>query len=560
METSATILRNPVSRLHSLNKQKEYVTPTARDVLCPYFDGTFVKTGEADVTDDFYALCHDSTGDVVCNYKEQLTIDTCLCKRYWKEDPLNMEFLRAEPTPPPAIWQKMNVQFDYERPFKNRTATVELALIREIVTPIDLGDFLHEWKQWYESQAGNWVQTTNAAGRKEILNTINQSGRSFWYNPVHVYSTDYTHEYFVQARADDDDIYGSVFRYNPTDRSFYTFEWDSGGWGINGMAIYRNVYSGGTLSRTLIAHNPTLWGANRSYIHHVSISVIKNRIKVVVRRLNGASYIHIATMEFLDLDPDAPIRGAWGPLTNSQPSTYFWDLNFKENVVIDTSTEPRLRQDIPLSYYMNQSGLHLVSEPMSKFFTQDIIEEAARKSAVDIDAISSKEYWLKGTNVPEGIRFSEYNSVISISESASARIAMTSFNYDGAIATFMDSSVITDRHNLKVVTDTSGIDKMLTRIVINLNDKRLFDTLHIKVNEKTIRYIPNVVYNEYVIEFKEGIQLEIGDRVTVEYLPNPFEMEYYRGSYIDTHDKIFKIEGNVLYWHHIPTYEKEKLE
>lgn len=557
METSATSLRNPMKRLHSLNRQKEYVTPTKRDVLCPYFDGTFLKTGQADVVDDFYGLCNEKQGNVVCNYKEELTSEVCLCKRYWKEDPQKMEFLRSEPKVPPVVWQELGVKFEYERPFKNRTARVELALIREIVTPIDLGDFLKEWRQWYEQQPGNWVQQTNSAGRKEILNTINQSGRSFWYNPSHIDARNYTHTYFVQARAGDDDTYGSVFRYNPSDKSFYTFEWDSGGMGINGMAIFRNTYVGGTLKRVQVAHNPTKWVANASYIHNVSISVISNRIKVVVKRMNGASYVHLATLEFLDLDQDAPYRGAWGPLTSSQPSTYFWELTHTQSILLDSSIEPLLIQDIPLFYKNVKGSLHMVSETMDKYFTKDLVLAAAQKNSVSPNDITSTEYWLLDTNVLEGVQFSDYGFVNSISDSPSTQIAMSTFNYDGAVLPFSAKGSITNRNTPYVISDTTKIDKALTRIVINANDKRLFDTIAIRVNGKTIRYIPNVASNEYVIEFKDWIQLEVGDTVSVTYVPNPFEMEFYRGEYIDTHDKIFKVEGNILGWHHIPLYESE---
>ena len=553
METSN---RNPVRRLHSRNRQKEYVTPSKRDVLCPFFNGIFIKTGQADVTNDFYGKCHDSN-DNACVYKDQLTADVSFCKRYWKKDPLNMEFLYSEAVPPGAVWQDLRVKFEYERPFKNRKAVVELALIREQVEPVDLGDFLNDWQQWYETQPGNWMMQTNGS-RQEILNTINQNGRSFWYNPAHIEATDYTHEFFVQARAGDDDIYGSVFRYNPSERSFYTFEWDSGGLGINGMAVYRNTQIGGVRTRTQVAHSPQLWGANRSYIHHVAISVMGNRIKVVVRRVNGSTYTHIATMEFLDIHPDAPLKGAWGPLTNSQPSTYFWELKYKKSILINASVEPLLQQEIPLLYKQQQGALHIVSNPLSHYFPQSLINEVALKHSVNPTSITSTEFWLKGTNVTEGVQFSSYATVNSVTTNAASSIAMTAFNYDSHINPAVANRVITDRTVPEIVSDVSPIDKSLTRVIINVNEKRLLDKIVVKVRGVTIRHIPNVTKNEYVIEFDPPIQVENGDEVSVHYMPTPFDMEYYRGEYIDTHDKIFKIEDNVLGWHHVPSYESEE--
>lgn len=553
METSR---RNPVRRLHSRNRQKEYVTPSKRDVLCPFFDGTFIKTGQAPVTNDFYAQCHD-TGEVACAYKEQLTEEITLCKRYWKEDPQKMEFLRSENGSVGSVWQDINVKFEYARPFKDRTATVEMALIRSLITPVDLGDFLVEWRQWYEGTPGNWIVRMNGS-RREILNTLNQGGRSFWYNPAQVESRDYTHEFYVQARASDDDMYGSVFRFNPSEQSFYTFEWDSGGMGIRGMAIYRNTYVAGRLTKVQLTHASPYWGANSHYVHHVAISVIKNRIKVIVRRVNGSTSTHIATMEVLDNSPDAPIKGAWGPMTASQPSTYFWDLKHTENVVIDSALEPLLKKEIPLTYKGRQGALYLVSNPMSQYFTQDLIDETARRNAVDPSLVTSTEFWLKDTNVPEGVQFSSYSTIQDITENRAAVIAMSTFNYDGQINPSAIQRSITNRTRTEVIQDIAPINKSLKQVVINVNEKRLFDNIAVKVNGRVVRHIPNVTSNEYVIELDPMIQLEIGQIASVEYVPNPFEMEYYRGAHIDTHDKIFKIEGNVLGWHHIPTYGSEE--
>ncbi len=554
MDSSTTNLRNQVKRLHSLHRQKEYVTPSRRDVLCPHFPRLFVRTGKADVTNTYTAMCDN--GDVSCDYREE-KIGTHLCKRYWADPTLNLELVKKTPELPPPVWQNTDVVINYERPFKDRTATVLMAVSRLKTVPVNLGNFLKDWKEWADSDNGDWYQNYNSAeNRYEILNKKNQSGRSFWYNPIHMSSRNYLHEYYVQARGSDDDMYGSIFRYNGS--SYYSFEWDSGGLSVNGMALYRNVYNGKGWSKTQLVHRSVRWGSGSKYIHKVSIEVINNRISIKVHRKNGSSFTQIASMDYYDDHVDAPMSGAWGPLTQSQPDTYFWDLSFSTLELLNPDMTPELLTVIPLSYDKLSGGLHYVSKPLSDYFPSDVLDRVLKRNGITMSDVGLIEYWLQDTNVFEDVIFSTAGSMPKVTTDTNAHIAMTSFNYDAAILPFTGKIHSPTRDTTYHISDVSKIDKRVTSIILRPEFTRLFDTAIIEINNLQVRYMSGISSGEHIMEINPPIPLEVGDSISVTYYANDFELEIYKGDYVDTHDKIFKIEGNKLYWHHIPSYEGEE--
>lgn len=530
-----------IRRIRSLDRRQLYDTPTPCDVLCPYFDGTFIKTGTANVTNTFAASCNDQTDETTCEYKEIL-IDLPMCKRYWADDPLNMELIKKIPDPPPYYWQLGDVKFNYAREFRDRVANVELSLIHEVKTHVSLGDFLTDWSSVSESELGNWSQVWNeSASRYEILNKKNQSGRSFWYNPIHSSSEDYTHQYYVQARGADDDMYGSVFRY--ANNSFYSFEWDSGGLDVNGLGIYKTVNG----TRTRLTGYNIKWGANRSYIHRVTIRAVKNRITVTVERQSGSGFTTLVHFTHID-NIDPLLYGAWGPMTDSQPDTFFWGMAHMALISLKDQFS-LLKKEIPLEYISNTDGVHVVSKAIETYFPQEEIDLIASDNGYTDVGTLLPEYYIYYTNVTEGVIFDKTEGNAYIATSGDSKVAMRSFNYNGNILPFSQSISVTDRTISYKVTDTIYIDKQLISIEANASYLRYFDNIRFLYNEKEIAIVPNVTPNK--IEFLFDIQLEVGDTIQMVYVPNLFELEYYKGDYVDTHDKIFKIEGNKLYWHMI---------
>lgn len=254
---------------------------------------------------------------------------------------------------------------------------VDMEIVYPVGNPIDISNFTGEWKQWDEDPIkvfntsgvhtdgpGDWHGPPEA-GYPEVTNNINQSYRSGWYNPEHKDLTDYDFKFKVQARAGDDDMYGAIFKFNPETQSFYSFEWDafhslgSGGTGVRGMAIYKNVcqnpQSAGvarlTYTKTRLAHADISWEANQHIAHEIRISTIGNKIKVWTDDV----------LRFDIVDSNNPfIKGAWGPVTQSQPNTYFWDFWMQTLRRVTPNERPSFRK----AYEMTKERPLIQTVPM----------------------------------------------------------------------------------------------------------------------------------------------------------------------------------------------------
>jgi hypothetical protein len=238
----------------------------------------------------------------------------------------------------PKYWysDKMNFKFN-----------VDMAIVHPVGTPIDITNFTGEWKQWDQQSIippgetlqtqtgngpGNWHGPPEE-GYPEVTNLRNQNSRSGWYNPAHKDLTDYDFRFKVSARKGDDDMYGAIFKFDPVTQNFYSFEWDgywgmnppSGGTGVKGMAIYKNICKNPELAgtgdlqytTTLLARADISWKPGTAEVNEIRISTIGDSIKVWT---NGV-------LRFDIKDKSNPfLKGAWGPVTASQPDTYFWDF------------------------------------------------------------------------------------------------------------------------------------------------------------------------------------------------------------------------------------------
>lgn len=219
---------------------------------------------------------------------------------------------------------------------------VDMELVIPVGKPVDISNFTGEWKQWDQKPLdppadgrGDWHGPPEA-GYTRVTNLINQTYYSGWYDPKHVEITDY--EIALTAKSEtlwDDDMYGVSFRWNPETMSGYTFEWDAGGAGVNGMAIYKmtctNPQAIGTdtqlnFSKVRLAYDPTWWDPDGNpggkeipnrplYEHRIKISAIGKQFKVWVDN-----------KLMLRAEDSTYKAGAWGPITRSNPNTFFWDF------------------------------------------------------------------------------------------------------------------------------------------------------------------------------------------------------------------------------------------
>ncbi|SFJ65825.1 PA14 domain-containing protein [Paenibacillus sp. UNC496MF] len=201
---------------------------------------------------------------------------------------------------------------------------------------IDISNFTGEWIKFDENvgaDVGDWHGPPED-GYSKVTNLANQSYRSGFFNPNHRDFTDYTFSFKVQEVASgDDDMYGAIFRFDPGTLNFYSFEMDAywsrnmvGGTDAKGMGIYRNIclnpsqYGVAKLQYTkvMLAHLDEGWTFGADETNEIKVKLVGRSITVWV---NGTEKFSI-----VDSAPDAILKGAWGPVTASQPKTYFWDF------------------------------------------------------------------------------------------------------------------------------------------------------------------------------------------------------------------------------------------
>lgn len=303
----------------------------------------------------------------------------------------------------PAYWYPGQVDFAFN---------VDMEVVYPIGNPVDISNFTGEWKQWDVDPIlassgldgpGDWHGPPEP-GFPEVTNLRNQSYHSGWYNPAHKDLTDYVFKFKVQARQGDDDMYGAIFKFDPVTQNFYSFEWDaywsinSGGTGVKGMGIYKmtctNPQDAGiaklNYSRKMLAHADISWGAGKAEIHEIKVSTIGNAIKVWTDD----------TLRFDIVDNDNPyLKGAWGPVTVSQPSTYFWDFWLQTYKRATFTEEPNfrkgyaLKKDRPLADEDSMIEIELDAKTMQQTFAS-VLNTFADKIKMPLSEILSVEYFI----------------------------------------------------------------------------------------------------------------------------------------------------------------------
>ena len=353
--------------------------------------------------------------------------------------PLNeISALEATPFKVLSVSKKTTADFEYN---------LDMELIYPESTNIDISNFTGEWVQWDQDPIvkyngsgqpydgpGDWHGPPEP-GFPEVTNLRNQSYHSGWYNPNHAELTDYEFSFKVQARQGDDDMYGAIFKFDPVTQNFYSFEWDayhsigSGGTGVKGMAIYKNIClnpndAGKAIlkyNRKQLAHLDISWTANAAEIHEIKIRTVGNEIKVWTDNI----------LRFDIKDNDNPfIKGAWGPVTQSQPYTFFWDFWLSVYKRITYQEEPTFRKTMIHSIQkpyieedpMFEINIHpkTVGEEMREVLEQYLAEHPeVERSQIRI------EYFIRNDFSDYNVYFKENQNKLTITTLGEAQIYAT---------------------------------------------------------------------------------------------------------------------------------------
>jgi hypothetical protein len=287
---------------------------------------------------------------------------------------------------------------------------IRTCLLYKKGAPVDMGNFTNEWTQWHNNNAGDWQHVYNA-GRYEITNLINQSGYSGWYNQAHLNETDYYFEMKYQSRYNDDDMVGAFFRVQPGVSGFYSIEHDGTDSWINGggFRIMKHQVTGTTTVSSVLAYSQDPWilNAHRAY----KIEVIVKGSKITAKLYgesqlsrpayqptpNGVSWEAITVIEAED---STYTRGAWGPLTNSTPQTFYWDLDMYRiaEFCVDTDVEIPTQEKVHKLTVPTYVDTKLSSDSISEL-VKDGVDSKKAELSVDSSDILETNYRIVGSSL-----------------------------------------------------------------------------------------------------------------------------------------------------------------
>lgn len=304
--------------------------------------------------------------------------------------------------------------------------TLDAKMTFAIGEDINMGNFMSEWTQWNQNLAdkGNWLTVQNA-GRTELTNSVNQGGISGWFNQAHADKQDYYFEMTYQNRMQDDDMMGAFFRIqNEADKikGFYAIEHDGGGIWAGGTGLRLNKYvvsDTGAVTATQIAASPTQvkWTEPNHRAFKVQVTLEGNKFtidlygdEVTVRPASTPApdpitWVHLVTFTATD---DSFATGAWGPITNSNPESYFWNLRMRSVGSIDYSTDSVLRKVVPVDqhviYAIGDEGtvvsLDATTQPVKDLF-QQAVDSIATKYQITADQIVQISYSISNSTLTD---------------------------------------------------------------------------------------------------------------------------------------------------------------
>jgi Bacterial Ig domain len=306
--------------------------------------------------------------------------------------------------------------------------TVEAEILYEINSNINLGNFMSEWIQWNQdpNQPGSWT-TVNNAGRMELTNQVNQGTHSGWYNKNHLQYSDYKIQVTLQSRGSDDDMMGLFFRVNENASGqvvgFYSVEFDGlPGSHVNGpgFRILKWSYNGSWTKTVLAANTSWAWTMSQYKVYRITVSVLENKISAKLEvdpNTGGSSTAPSGPFTFTEIgtlyaEDNTYTHGAWGPITASNPYTFFWDLSMSEVKSITVSDDANLQQVIWGEGLLKPStSVSVVNVPLTNninsYFQQHINNTIANKG-INPSSVIDVKYLIVSDTVPEDVYFEPY--------------------------------------------------------------------------------------------------------------------------------------------------------
>jgi hypothetical protein len=235
-------------------------------------------------------------------------------------------------------------------------------LLVEKETTKSMREMFNYWTQFDQTNPddpvlANWKYDYS---QDYIYNKNNQGGISGYYNPKDLDKRNYAISVSLMTDSHDDDMMGFSFRFQD-ENNYYSVQWSNGDspsdtwiFGIpeitdHGLHLIKTKNG----KKELLGSYLNPW--ERYKWEDLKIEISDNNIKV----------FHDETLVIDADDLNNPINnGAYGPLSKSQPSTYFKNLTYSERYVLEGETvyedtkgkEEQLLENIYTDYINENDG------------------------------------------------------------------------------------------------------------------------------------------------------------------------------------------------------------
>lgn len=213
-----------------------------------------------------------------------------------------------------------------------------------------------------------------------IYNSNNQAEISGYYNPSDVNMKNYTIEVEMFTDSSDDDMMGFCFRFKD-ENNYYSIEWVDGGiFDVPGMYLLKTIDG----TRTELARWETPWRRN-----------VWEKVKIALK--DESIKIYHENSLVIEVEDKEISLGAYGPISKSQPSTYFRNLNvYDSEFVLQSNTRPADFTKIEMEKELTENTYAEILDPIFD-------EYEANNPGITLNKIE----YITISNMPEYISFNK---------------------------------------------------------------------------------------------------------------------------------------------------------
>jgi hypothetical protein len=436
-----------------------------------------------------------------------------------------------ESLPPETIAgadQKVHVAYTYERDFIYKEADVKATLSMSKISSEIVSSTLS-----FDDFPVTGDNTWNRYGSNEVATNANGAATMLLYDGEHAYElADYyfTVKGFVDPSIYDGDYVGVIFHY--TSAGFYKLYWDGGD---NGVTL-RLVYQSGSTQKVLWSSPTAHWIHGRHYQYRIYISKWTDTGYAVTVQVDDIDSVKNIANFIVNIPITS--EGTFGVYSESQQGTYFYDMEMTGRYT--TTVEKDV--DVTLTTSLSWDG-QTMTNPISSYF-----QESIDNTMLSIDyrdyTLDKVTYTIMSKNVTESIYFVGTKDVTTTN--GDDKITMATYDYGISHTHEFDLTIAATGVSSASHDFTFDKDYTIKEIQVIASESRFQDMFTIMNGPDLIEKVENVILSEY--DWTTSYEVGAGDIIRFDYRPNVMKMEFFTGPSIDTHEKVYRLNGNELGW------------